>query len=279
MNYTPHFVIAPPLHIMAIGLIIIGDEILSGKRADRHFPKVIEILHARGLQLGWAQYLGDEPERIVATLRQTLASGDIVFSCGGIGSTPDDHTRRCAAEALGVPLVLHPFAKERILERIAKMAQEAGKPVDLDTPENRNRMTMGDFPQGANAVPNQFNGIPGFSVGTHYFVPGFPEMAWSMIEWALDTYHADLFHSARQIEQSLLVYGVMESSLTPLMESIEREFPLVKTFSLPKVRTESSRAYIELGVKGDVAQTKQAFERVLGWMHGQDAEFSLVDAV
>ncbi|MEA5098764.1 MAG: molybdopterin-binding protein [Burkholderiaceae bacterium] len=256
-----------------MGLLIIGDEILSGKRADRHLPKVIEILQARGLQLGWAHYLGDEPERIVATLRQTFASGDIVFSCGGIGSTPDDHTRRCAAEALGVPLVLHPFAKERILERIAKMAQDAGKPVDLGAPDNLNRMHMGEFPQGAGAIPNQFNGIPGFSCGTHYFVPGFPEMAWTMIEWALDTYHADLFHQTEHVEKSVFVYGVMESMMTPLMESIETAFPRVKTFSLPKVRTESRRACVELGVKGDPSQTAPAFERILDWMRDRGAEY------
>src|SRR5437868_14573374 len=84
----------------AIGLVIIGDAILSGKRADKHMPKVIELLAARGLQLGWANYVGDEPQRIVATLERAFASGDIVFSCGGIGATPDDHTRQCAAKAL-----------------------------------------------------------------------------------------------------------------------------------------------------------------------------------
>ena len=68
---------------MAIGLIIIGDEILSGKRADKHFPKVVELLAARGLQLAWAEYLGDDPARISATLQRTLAGDDIVFSCGG----------------------------------------------------------------------------------------------------------------------------------------------------------------------------------------------------
>ncbi|MGZ5779657.1 MAG: molybdopterin-binding protein, partial [Burkholderiaceae bacterium] len=76
---------------MAIGLIIIGDEILSGKRTDSHFPKVVEMLNARGLQLAWAEYLGDDPARITATFKRTLASEDIVFSCGGIGATPDDH--------------------------------------------------------------------------------------------------------------------------------------------------------------------------------------------
>ena len=88
------------------GIIIIGDEILSGKRADKHLPKVIELLGARGLQLAFANYVGDDPARITATLARAFAgareSGDVVFSCGGIGATPDDHTRQCAAKALGV---------------------------------------------------------------------------------------------------------------------------------------------------------------------------------
>ena len=71
------------------GLIVVGDEILSGKRLDKHMPKVIELLAARGLQLGWAEYVGDVPERITAALARAFASGDIVFSTGGIGATPD----------------------------------------------------------------------------------------------------------------------------------------------------------------------------------------------
>ncbi|RJX34088.1 MAG: competence/damage-inducible protein A [Oxalobacter sp.] len=259
---------------MSIGLIIIGDEILSGKRADRHLPKVIDILGARGLQLGWAEYIGDDPERIIDTLQRSFASGDIVFSCGGIGATPDDHTRRCAADALGAPLVLHPFAKARIIERIEKLSTEAGIPVDLNAPENVNRMKMGEFPQGAEAIPNAFNGIPGFSIKTHYFVPGFPEMAWGMIEWALDTYHSHLFHQSKQSEKSIFIIEAMEAKLTPLMEEIEAAFPLVKTFSLPRVRSATRKAYVELGVKGDPVQTEAAFQRVLLWMAQQNMVFS-----
>ncbi len=84
------------------GLIIVGDEILSGKRADKHMPKVIELLSARGLSLDWADYVGDSPERITRTLARAFESNSIVFSCGGIGATPDDHTRQCAGKALGV---------------------------------------------------------------------------------------------------------------------------------------------------------------------------------
>ena len=93
---------------MNFGLIIIGDEILSGKRQDKHLPKVIELLAARGLALSWARYVGDDRSAITPELHDAFASGDVVFCCGGIGATPDDHTRQCAAAALGVPLVLHP---------------------------------------------------------------------------------------------------------------------------------------------------------------------------
>ena len=91
-----------------IGVIVIGDELLTGKRQDKHFPQVVRMLGKRGLELAWARFLGDDPELITRSLRETLAAGDIVFSFGGIGATPDDRTRQCAAEALGVGLALHP---------------------------------------------------------------------------------------------------------------------------------------------------------------------------
>ena len=99
---------------MNFGLIIVGDEILSGKRADKHLPKVIELLAARGLSLAWARYVGDDRgAHHRRRCSDAFASGDVVFSCGGIGATPDDHTRQCAAAALGVPLALHPRGARR----------------------------------------------------------------------------------------------------------------------------------------------------------------------
>lgn len=263
---------------MTFGLIIIGDEILSGKRADKHFSRVVELLSARGLQLGWAEYLGDDPVRITATLKRTLASGDIVFSTGGIGATPDDYTRQCAAAALGVPLQLHPEAKQKIEERIVDMAREADKEPALDAPENQHRLKMGEFPQGASIIPNPYNKIPGFAVkgsgeGAHYFMPGFPVMAWPMIEWVLDTHYAHLFHSVARLEKSVLVFGWMESTLTPLMEEIEAEFPLVKVFSLPNVGEGRIRRHIELGVKGEPVQTAAAFEKLKAALRELKAEF------
>ena len=258
---------------MAIGLIIIGDEILSGKRRDQHFPKVVEMLAERGLQLAWAEYLGDDPARITATLRRTMASGDIVFSCGGIGATPDDHTRQCAAAALGLPLLLHPEGKAAIEQRIAEMAAEKGVPAELDSPDNLHRLKMAEFPAGATLVPNPYNKVPGFSVGTHHFVPGFPVMAWPMIAWVLDHCYRDLFNRAPRAEQAVLVYEMAESTLTPLMEAIEAAYPLVKVFSLPSVGDAQTRRHIELGVKGEPAQTAAAFAHMCSELERLRAEY------
>ncbi|HRO58791.1 MAG TPA: molybdopterin-binding protein [Burkholderiaceae bacterium] len=248
---------------MNFGLIIIGDEILSGKRQDKHFPKVVELLNARGLKLSWAEYLGDDRDRLVETLRRSFASGDAVFSCGGIGATPDDHTRQAAGLALGLDLELHPEAERLIAQRTAEMAAEGrGGSADMSTPENRQRLKMGEFPVGAGIVPNPFNKIPGFEIRNHFFMPGFPVMAWPMIEWVLDHRFADLFHRNREGESSFLAYELPESKVTPLLEQIERDFPGIKVFSLPSVGENGERRHIELGVKGPEHLLGPAFARL-----------------
>ncbi|MES2831054.1 MAG: molybdopterin-binding protein [Pseudomonadota bacterium] len=269
---------------MTFGLIIIGDEILSGKRKDGHFPKVLELLHARGLQLAWAEYLGDDPARITVTLRRTLSASDTVFCCGGIGATPDDHTRQCAAAAAGVPLILHPEAKLKIEDRIRETAQETNIALDLQAPDNLQRLKMGEFPQGAEIIDNPFNKIPGFSisgahqndVGRHYFVPGFPVMAWPMIESVLDSRYSHLFDQTKHLELSLLVYEVAESTLTPLMEIIEAQWQEVKVFSLPNVGDAATKRHIELGVKGEPEQATLAFAKMSAVLREMNARFDIV---
>src|SRR6476661_10320334 len=192
-----------------IGLVIVGDEILSGKRTDKHMPKVIELLGARCLQLAWADYVGDDPQRITATLRRAFDSQAIVFSCGGIGATPDDHTRQCAARALGVELELHPQAEALIRERMQDTAKEQGVPYEPDRADNVHRLNMGVFPQGARIIPNPYNKIPGFSVHDVHFVPGFPVMAWPMMEWVLDTVYPHLQRQTAWMEKSVIVFGPM----------------------------------------------------------------------
>jgi molybdopterin-biosynthesis enzyme MoeA-like protein len=243
-----------------IGVIIIGDEIMSGKRQDKHLPKLIELLSERGLMLNWARYVGDDRGLITAALRDAFASGDLVFSCGGIGATPDDHTRQCAAAALGLELALHPQARDLILERMRDVALEQGKPFEPDLPDNVHRLNMGVFPAGAAIIPNPFNKIAGFSVQHVHFVPGFPVMAWPMMAWVLDHHYAHLQGGARSVERSVIVYGAMEASLTPLMEDIEARFDGVKVFSLPSVDHPEHGRHIELGVKrlGDPAEAYAA---------------------
>lgn len=234
---------------MAFGAIIIGDEILRGKRQDKHFAKLVALLGTRGLSLAWCRYLGDDPVRLTACLRETFASGDVVFGFGGIGATPDDHTRQCAAAALGVPLVLHPEAEALIRDRFGLEA-------------TAQRLRMGEFPQGAEIVPNIYNRIPGFAVRAHWFVPGFPVMAWPMVEWVLDHRYAHLHHQVPESEDSVIVYDAAESTLTPLMESIEARYRGLKVFSLPSVGDEVRGRHIELGVRGAPAEVSVAMEEI-----------------
>ena len=249
---------------MAFGLIIIGDEILSGKRQDKHMSRVIEMLTARGMSLGWCRYVGDDRERITAALREAFASGDVVFSCGGIGATPDDHTRHCAAAALGVPLALHPQAKALIQERMRDVAAEQGVPYEPDRDDNVHRLNMGVFPDGASIIPNPYNKIPGFSVGDVHFVPGFPVMAHPMIESLLDGRYRERHGRDRQEERSVIVFGSMEATLTPLMEAIEARFEGVKVFSLPSVDHPTLGRHIDLGVKGRGPAVLEAFDSLKG---------------
>ena len=232
---------------MSFGAFIIGDELLVGKRQDKHLPFVIEALAKRGLRLSWAHYLGDEPERITAALKQSLGSKDVVFSFGGIGATPDDHTRQCAAAALGVALKLHADAEREIRGRFAGET----------TPQ---RLAMGEFPDGAMVIPNPVNRIPGFSLREHHFVPGFPQMAWPMVEWVLETKYAKLFNRDRWSEASILVYQAGESQLIPAMKTVEEGFKRIKVFSLPSMGQDGSRIHVELGVRGDPAQVEPAMD-------------------
>ena len=230
---------------MRFGAFIIGDEILSGKRADKHLPRLIAALGARGLPLAWAQYLGDDPALITAALRRSLAGSDAVFSFGGIGATPDDHTRQCAAAAAGVALALHPEAEAEIRARFA--ADPKGV-----TPQ---RLAMGEFPTGSAIIPNPFNRIPGFSVGEHHFLPGFPEMAWPMMEWVLDTRYAPLHAPGSIAERSIIVREAGESQLIDVMNQALARYPSLKVFSLPRMQPER---YIELGVRGAAADVPAA---------------------
>ena len=230
-----------------IGLIIVGDEILSGKRADKHLSKVIEILSARGMRLHWAHYVGDDRAAITELLRRTFSADDVVFSCGGIGATPDDHTRQAAAAALGLPLVRHPEAVAAIEARFGAEAYP-------------NRVLMAEFPEGATIVPNTVNNVAAFSIRDHHFFPGFPQMAWPMLDWVLETHYPDLRREP-DVERAMLVRDAGESQLLALMNENVLRFPRVQLFSLPSFVADGSRR-LELGVRGPRAEVERAFEHL-----------------
>ncbi len=234
---------------MNFGALIVGDEILSGRHSDKHLTKLIELLAARGLRLSWARYVGDDSTCLAETLRQTFASGDTVFSFGGIGATPDDRTRESAAAALGVELALHPAAETEIRGRFGAET----------TPE---RLQMGVFPVGSGIIPNPYNRIPGFSIQAHYFVPGFPIMAWPMVEWVLDTRYVHLHHIEDYVEKSIIVWDVYEGQLMNLMRELAAAFPTATLFSLPTIADEGGRRSLELGMKGPAAQVARAMARI-----------------
>jgi molybdopterin-biosynthesis enzyme MoeA-like protein len=233
----------------SIGALIIGDEILVGKRQDKHLTFLIGALAQRGLRLAWAEYHGDDPARLTAVLARTVASQDIVFSFGGIGATPDDHTRQCAAAALGTSLAVHPEGEQELRARFGGEL----------TPQ---RLRMAEFPLGAAIIPNPVNRVPGFAVRDHHFVPGFPQMAWPMVESVLETRYRSMFEKDRWAERSILVFEAGESQLIPVMETIGARFGSLKVFSLPSMGQDGSRLHVELGVRGEPEQVRLAIAQL-----------------
>lgn len=242
------------------GALIIGDEILSGKRQDKHLVKTIELLKARGLELSWARYLGDEPGRITATLKETFGSTDIVFSFGGIGATPDDYTRQCAAAALGVALHQHPDA-------VAEMKAKPGFELTA------NRLRMAEFPAGSTIIPNPYNRIAAFSVRDHHFLPGFPEMAWPMMAWVLDTRYAYLFNQVLAAEEIIVIKEAGESHLIDMMDRIVANYPDIKLSSLPQFV--GSGRIIEFSLRGNPASVPRAMAEMKAHVHDLGFEFEI----
>lgn len=237
------------------GLIVIGDEILAGRRHDRHFEGIGNLLRARGYRLAWLRILPDDPAYLVAELRRTMAEGIPVFSCGGIGATPDDHTRACVAEAAGVPLLRHPQAQAIIEERFGEQAH----PI---------RVRMAELPEGAQLIPNPYNRVPGFSINRHYFMPGFPDMAHPMAQWVLEQYYP---HLTPEIQLSVWVEATTETMLMGLMESLTERFPDHKLFSLPRL---GDRPRIELGYRGGEG-IAEPFEALLQGLREGGFEFEI----
>jgi molybdopterin-biosynthesis enzyme MoeA-like protein len=115
-------------------------------------------------------------------------------------------------------------------------------------------------PQGSRIIPNPFNRIPGFTYRDHHFLPGFPQMAWPMAEWVLDTFYADDFRQNAETEAAILVWDGLEGNMLDLMRQTEADFPGITVFSLPTFGSETVRRHVELGVRGEPATVEKAIE-------------------
>jgi molybdopterin-biosynthesis enzyme MoeA-like protein len=230
------------------GIIVIGDEILSGRRQDRHLQKTIELLAPRHENLQFAHFIGDNEKQIVTTLQTTMQQNAVVFSFGGIGGTPDDLTRQCAAIAAGVPLVQNPEAVDLIEGQFGKGAYPM-------------RIRMANLPEGCELIPNPYNQIPGFRINDHHFLPGFPVMAHPMMEWVLETLYP-LEIPSDYVESAIYLHDTPESSIVETMEQMIDRYKDVRFFSLPIHREGNGINLIEFGAKGAGADVDSAMNEL-----------------
>jgi len=237
---------------LTFAAIVVGDELLSGKRTDKHLPHMINTLAARGLQLAWCHIVGDELDSLEAQLRHSRQYDVPVICFGGIGATPDDNTRAAAANAFDRPLTRHPEAAQLIETQFGIEAYPK-------------RILMADLPDGSALIPNPYNNIPGFSVEQHFFLPGFPQMAWPMLDWLLETYYGDVA-GVDLFERSLRIYQVRESDLIDLMELLKKDYPAAKIFSLPHL---GESPYIEMGFRGSAPEVEQAYKALCHRLEGR----------
>ncbi|MGV6858310.1 MAG: competence/damage-inducible protein A [bacterium] len=247
--------------MLQVGIVIVGDEILSGKRQDTHLPFMIEALKQRGLELSWARVVGDETRLLTQTFRETANSGAVVFSFGGIGATPDDITRQCAAEAFDRPITRHPEVARFFEQKFGADAYPM-------------RIRMADLPGGCELIPNPVNQVPGFSVEDHHFVPGFPSMSHPMVEWVLDTHYAQHFASTPLVEARYNVLRTPESDLIPIMESLLEKYPSMRISCLPSTKIRG--ALVDLGLKAEPETVAQASEELKAWMNQQGIPYEAI---
>lgn len=240
-----------------MGVVVVGDELLSGKRQDRHLARVIEALQPRGMQVAWCRYAGDDIGPLSETLRQTQIDEVPVLCFGGIGATPDDQTRQAAAKAFGVNIVRHAQAAALIEKQFGKDAYP-------------NRIRMAELPEDCLLIPNSINLIPGFTLYEHHFFPGFPQMAWPMLEWVLDTYYPQ--RGPVSAECSVRVRETTESNLYDLMERVSARHLKIRLFSLPHMGNDN---YIELGVRGDRGNVEKAFADLVSELNARKLPFDV----
>src|SRR5687767_13976774 len=202
-------------------LVVIGDEILSGRTQDKNVAQLATWLNEQGIRLAEVRIVPDEQERIGEAVNTLRAAHDYLFTTGGIGPTHDDITVDAIAAALGVPVVIDPEAR-RILEDYYR-----GRPGGL----NEARLRMARVPQGAELIPNPTSGAPGVKLGNIYILAGVPHIAASMLEALSGT-----LEGGRPMVSVTLGAFAAESDVADLLREAEERHPGVSVGSYPFFR-------------------------------------------
>jgi molybdenum cofactor synthesis domain-containing protein len=161
----------PAEKIVTACLLIIGNEILSGRTQDANLAYIAKGLGGVGVRLREVRVIPDIAETIIATVNEVRAEFDYVFTTGGIGPTHDDITAECVARAFGVPLVLDAEARRRL-------AMNYANPADL----NAARLRMAHVPEGASLIDNPVSRAPGFAIGNVFVLAGIPRVMQAMFD-------------------------------------------------------------------------------------------------
>lgn len=232
--------------------LIIGTEILNRRRQDKHFDFATKTLAKKGAKLTGSFITKDDPALIVQTIRFIASQPNpVLFSFGGIGSTPDDHTRKCAAIALrDGTLPIHPEAKRIIEDKLGKEAYP--HPV-----------RMAELPKGAKLLDNPVNKMPAFSLDERYFfMSGFPEMGHPMVEEIVEK----LLPETKPYYRYTLTALCKENELIEVMEQMPKE---VEFSSLPKLYSDGWRVSISVA-SHDKAKVQEAFQRYIDLLEKTD---------
>ncbi|MFT7878912.1 MAG: molybdopterin-binding protein [Sulfurimonas sp.] len=210
-------------------VLIIGTEILNQRRKDKHFDFVTSALAKKGYKLTGSFIIEDDPALIVQTIRFIASQPNpVLFSFGGIGSTPDDHTRKCASIALrDGTLPVHNEAKKIIVNQLGEKAYPYS-------------VRMAELPKGAKLLDNPVNKMPAFSLDERYFfMPGFPEMSHPMVEEVLNR----LIPNKQTYYRHTLTALCKENLFIDIMEQMPSG---VEFSSLPKLYDDGWRVSISV---------------------------------
>ena len=247
------------MHKPTFFALIIGTEILNRRRSDKHFDFLSQTLLKKGHKLSGSFVIEDDPALIIQTIKFIRSQPNpVLFSFGGIGSTPDDHTRLCAAKALrDGTLLCHPEADAIISARI-------------DTTAYPHARQMAMLPQGAKLLDNPVNKMPAFFLDDRYFfMPGFPEMSHPMVEAILSRHFPDALPLYRYTLTALCREG-------ELIEVMKKMPAGVEFSSLPKLMTDGWQTTISVA-SHDRQKAQEAFSLYTQALDKKEIYYSLND--